>query len=103
MGIIIYYLVLIVIPMGRILVRWKSSGNNLEMLCHPICNWLYFNLISNEKVQPIGLVWFTEIKVQPIAHIWFTEINCESHIWFTEIKVQPIGLVNQMWDERISL
>jgi len=41
MGFIIYYQVLIVNPMGRILVRWKSFRNNLEMLCHPICNWLY--------------------------------------------------------------
>ena len=36
----ICYLVLIVNPMGRILVRWKSFRNNLEMLCHPTCNWL---------------------------------------------------------------
>ena len=41
MGFIIYYLVLIVNPMGRILVRWNFVGNNLEILCHPICNWLY--------------------------------------------------------------
>jgi len=41
MGFIIYYLVLIVNPMGLILVRWKKIINNLEMLCHPICNWLY--------------------------------------------------------------
>ena len=27
--------------MGRILVRWKSDRNNLEILCHPICNRLY--------------------------------------------------------------
>ena len=40
MGFIIYFLVLIVNPMGRILVRWKSLRNNLEMLCHTICNWL---------------------------------------------------------------
>ena len=39
MGFVIYYLVLIVNPMG--LVRWKSFRKNLEMLCHPICNWLY--------------------------------------------------------------
>jgi len=44
MGFIIYYLVQIVNPMGRILVRWKSFRNNLEMLCHPICNWLYDTL-----------------------------------------------------------
>jgi len=41
MGFIIYYLVLIVNPMGRILVRWKKFRNNLEILCHPICNRLY--------------------------------------------------------------
>jgi len=41
MGFIIYYLVLIVNPMGRILVRWKSFRNILDMLCHPVCNWLY--------------------------------------------------------------
>ena len=40
MGFITYYLVLIVNPMGRILVRRKRFSNNLEMLCHPICNWL---------------------------------------------------------------
>jgi len=40
MGFIIYHLVLIVNPMGRILVRGKKIRNNLEMLCHPICNWL---------------------------------------------------------------
>ena len=40
MGFIIYYWVLIVNPMGRILVRWKSFRNHLEMLCYPICNRL---------------------------------------------------------------
>jgi len=41
MGSIIYYVVLIVNPMGRILARWKSLRCNLEMLCHPVCNLLY--------------------------------------------------------------
>jgi len=41
MGFIFYYLVLIVNPMGRTLVRWKSFRSNLEMLCHPIYNWLH--------------------------------------------------------------
>jgi len=36
----IYYVVLIVNPMDRILVRRTSSGNNLEILCHPMCNRL---------------------------------------------------------------
>jgi len=40
MGFIIYYLVLIVNPIGRILVRCKSFTNNLEIQCHPICNRL---------------------------------------------------------------
>jgi len=45
MGIIIstiYHVVLIVIPMGRILVRWQSFRYNLKILCHSICNRLYF-------------------------------------------------------------
>ena len=37
---IIYYLVLNLNPMGRILVRSKSFRNNLEILCNPICNRL---------------------------------------------------------------
>ena len=40
MGLIVYYLVLIVSPMGRILVRWKSFRNHLGMLCYPMFNWL---------------------------------------------------------------
>ena len=31
-------------PMGRILVCWKRFRNNLEMMCHPICNWLYLHV-----------------------------------------------------------
>jgi len=41
MGFIIYHLVLIVNPMGRILVRWHFFRDDLEILCHPICNRLY--------------------------------------------------------------
>jgi len=41
MGFIMYCLAMIVNPMGRILVRWKSFRNNLEMQCRPICIWLY--------------------------------------------------------------
>jgi len=41
MKLIIRYLVLIVNPMGRILVRWKRFKNDLEIQCHPICNRLY--------------------------------------------------------------
>ena len=37
MEFIIYYLALIVNPMGRILVRWKVFRNNLEMLCLQRC------------------------------------------------------------------
>jgi len=43
MGFIIstmYCVVLIVTPIGRMLVRWKGFGNNLEVVCHPIYNWL---------------------------------------------------------------
>jgi len=40
-GFIIYYLVQIVNPMGRILVRWTSFENHLEIQCHPICYRLH--------------------------------------------------------------
>jgi len=43
-GFIFCNLILIVNPMGRILVLWKSFRNNLEMLCHPICNRLHVYL-----------------------------------------------------------
>jgi len=38
-----YHVVQIANPMGRnvVTVRLKSFSNNLEILCHPICNWLY--------------------------------------------------------------
>ena len=36
-----YHLVLLVNPMGRILLRWKSLRNHLKIFCHPICNRLY--------------------------------------------------------------
>ena len=35
-----HYVVLIVNPMGRNMVRRFLFRNNLEILCHPICNWL---------------------------------------------------------------
>jgi len=54
MGLIIYYLVRIVNPMGRILVRWNLFGNNLEILYHPICNWLY-----NMYTSDITNHWYT--------------------------------------------
>ena len=46
MGCTIYYLVLIINPMGRILVRWNFFRNNLGMLWHTICNWLYVSFVG---------------------------------------------------------
>ena len=60
MGFIFYFLLLIVNPMGRILVRWKSFKNNLEIQCHPICNRLYaFNL----RVAPFWFKMYTCMHV----------------------------------------
>jgi len=49
----IYYLVLFVNPIGRILVRSKKIQNYLEIQCHPICNRLYhcYTLQSVSRVQ----------------------------------------------------
>jgi len=58
MGFIIYYVVLIVNPMGRILVRWKSFRKNLEIQCHPICNRLYFiSLAITYSISLAMLIW----------------------------------------------
>ena len=53
MGFILYYLVLIVNPMGRILVRWKSVKNNFEILCRPICHRLY-SLLHSTIFSPLA-------------------------------------------------
>ena len=66
MGFIVYYLVLIVNPMGRILVRWKSFRNNLEMLCHPICNWLWKQMYQTECV-PVAQVQGGEDSQDPLG------------------------------------
>jgi len=73
MGFIIYYLVLIVNPMGRIWVRWKSFRNNLEMLCHPICNWLYilWTYAMNLRVP----LHFMYIYYQPISWAYMYEFT----------------------------
>jgi len=42
-----YYLVLLVKPTGRMLVRCIFFRNNLKILCHPICNRL--NLQMRQK------------------------------------------------------
>jgi len=51
MRFIAHYLVLFVNPMGRILVRWKSFRNHLEMLCHPIYNRLYLCCTISKRVK----------------------------------------------------
>jgi len=65
MGFIICYLVLIVNPMGRILVRWKSFRDNLEMLCHPICNWLYIYLQMSSVVKTRLVTWLWSQQTPP--------------------------------------
>ena len=62
-GFVIYYLVLIVNPMGRILVRWKFFRNHLEMLCHPICNWLYERRTTN-----MNTLTFTYLRIMKGLH-----------------------------------
>jgi len=76
MGFISYYLVLIVNPMGRILVRWKSCRNNLKMLCHPICNWLYISSrVTMNDAHVTHICHSTSIWMMHVTHIctvkWF--------------------------------
>jgi len=63
-GFIIYYLVLIVNPMGRILVRWIFFRNNLEMLCHRICNWLYLHKHTCALYECAHIHTHTHVRVR---------------------------------------
>ena len=67
-------LVLIVNSMGRILVRWKSFRNNLEILCHPICNWLYVEseLVAhmNEETEVVANKIEIEVTAGTVCIQW---------------------------------
>ena len=66
MGFVIYSLVLIVNPMDRILVRWKSFRNNLEMLCHPMCNVLYFIFTEESNISILTDIYTIFSQKSPI-------------------------------------
>jgi len=61
MGFIIYYLVLTVNPMGRILICWKRCRKYLEILCHPICNrlWCKVKVLYHSSARDVarGIPW----------------------------------------------
>jgi len=80
MGFIIYYLVLIVYPMGRILVLWKKFRNNLEILCHPICNRLY-----QDSFMKYTHTWHVELGADEGSNI---HINIHTRI-HTSIHTCP--------------
>jgi len=74
MGCVTYYLVLIVNPMGRILVRWKSCTTNLEILCHPICNRRYISIYIHthtwyKYISPLCL-WCVYKYIYYACHIY---------------------------------
>jgi len=68
----IHYVVLIVNPMGRILVRWQSLRNNLEILCHPICNRLYAHMYIDTRVS-------TYDDVYKYAHM-YTNMHVSTYV-----------------------
>jgi len=90
MGFIIHYLVLIVNPMGRILLRWKRFRNNLEMLCHPICNWLcQFLFIRLSHVIYVKQSFYSSIRqvhslqTSKFSHVPHVSVNesCPTYEW----------------------
>jgi len=84
-GFIIYYLVLIVNPMGRILVCWKSFRNNLEMLCHPIYNWLYLERRTHMNESCHANLY--ESWTLSGAHIWMSQVkSCQTYEWVMSHK-----------------
>ena len=77
MGFLIYYFVLILNPMGRILVCWTSFRNNVEILCHPICNQLYQR---NEPTPTLS-------KGKELLHVVYIQVY-----WFGDAeKIEPRG------------
>ena len=65
MGFITYYLVLIINPKGRILVRLNFFRNNLEMvwLWQPMCKWLYVRIATE-----ISVAIHTSLKCTSFLH-----------------------------------
>ena len=90
MGFIMYYSVLIVNRMGRILVRWNFLRNNLEMLCHPICKWLSLQFCACSAFQ---------IRCLPYAYsshtsVWWVRwvgILCDEYT--VGIRVRWVGIL----------
>jgi len=73
------YCKLHICTMDRILVRWKSFRNNLEILCHPICNWLYVLQVAHmyKKTQ-----MKTKQNDQPLIISSFDKVNYTKKIHF---------------------
>ena len=73
--------------MGRRLVRWKSFRNNLEILCHPICDRLYMHQLSSWQLRisayttdPANKCWFKFSKVSsPLRSTIY--IDCKADMW----------------------
>ena len=74
-GFIIYYWVLIVNITGRILVCWKSFRNNLEILCHLICNRLYQVLYEKRKSVCVC------VGEKEILFCWLLLLDYLSTVW----------------------
>jgi len=88
-----YYLVLIVNPIKRILVRQQSFRHNLKILCHPICAWLYMQSVTTRRCK--RQVWDSHMCVK---HTNESCLTCEwwlcdtyewviSHVWMPQIHV----------------
>jgi len=70
MGFIFCYLVIIVNPMGRILVRWKFFRNNLKMRFHPICNWLYCVETYNTQIKFMYMNGAYDIQIKCVYSLY---------------------------------
>jgi len=104
-GFIIYYLVLVVNSMGRILVRWKGIENHLEIQCHPICNRLYnvSHLVRHSEWDTLCAtlcvrhsMWDTLCKTHCVRHS-ICDTHCARHsMWDT--LCATLYVRHSMWD-----
>jgi len=108
MGFIIYFGELIVNPMGRNLVRWKSLSNSLEILCHRFCNRLYFYDLSipysNITTLWLHILIFLESSDSIFWHSNLLTTNSDSTLFCLHIMtfLYSLRLLYSMKQEKVE-
>ena len=79
--------------------KLKLFRNNVKILCHPICNWLYINTsIDIQEGLATSILWQSEWVVSQIwmTHDSFIGMSAKSILW------QHEWVVSQIWMSRVT-